>query len=240
MKREIRLHRDHGHLYDSIARAMQRRITEAVEAWGLCRLVLAGGRTPIPLFDLLVASHRESIPWERVHLFWGDERLVPYDDADSNYGAALRHLVRHVGVPASQVHPVPVDLSDADAAAGAYEQLLRSELGSRGRFDLTLLGLGVDGHTASIFPGSRALTERRRWVVPVSAPILPPRRITLTLRTLNRSRFVYFLATGADKADALKCAFGQVEPAGPCPAREVDPRNGSVIWWVDVDAAEGL
>ncbi len=240
MKREIRLHRDHAHLYASIAEAMLRRISNAVDARGVCRLVLAGGQTPIPLFDLLAASYRESIPWNHVHMYWGDERLVPYDHPYSNFGAAREHLVRRVPIPVTQVHPVPIDTADPVATASAYEATLRSHLGSRGRFDLTMLGLGADGHTASIFPGGPALTERRRWVLPVSAPIQPPLRVTLTLRVLNRSRHIYFIAVGPDKSDALKCAFGQSDPLQPCPAREVDPRNGDVVWWVDVDAAERL
>lgn len=240
MKREIRLHRNHAHLYESIADAMSHRIAEAVAARGLCRLVLAGGRTPLPLFDLLASSYRESIPWRHVHLFWGDERVVPYDHPDSNFGIALERLVRLIPVPETQIHPIPIDEEDPESAARSYENTLRSSLGPRGQFDLTLLGLGVDGHTASLFPGTQALTEMRRWVVPVTAPISPPLRLTLTLRILNRSRHVYFVAVGSDKADALKCAFGQSDPDQPCPARDVDPRHGDVVWWVDVDAADGL
>lgn len=240
MRREIRLHRDHEHLTESVAGALEHDIGACIAARGICHLVLAGGQTPLPLFDLLADAYREKISWDRVHLFWGDERYLPYESPHSNYGVARDRLIRHLPIPAENVHPMPTDADNAEEDAAAYERLLRPLLGPRPRFDLILLGLGVDGHTASLFPDSRALIERRRWIMAVDSPVLPPKRLTMTLRLINGARNVHFLVVGRDKAEALQCAFGQRRESQPCPAKAVEPSRGNVIWWVDATAAEGL
>ncbi len=240
LKREMRLHRDHSHLCESLARSLEQRVKEAVEARGRCAMALAGGQTPLPLFDVLAKSFSERIPWDCVHLFWGDERWVPADHPESNYGVAYTRLVKHLPIPEAQVHPIVVHPTDIEAAAETYDRLIQKTLGTPPRFDVVLLGMGSDGHTASIFAESEALTEQERCVLPVESPRPPLERITLTLKVINLARHVYFMVVGNDKSEALKCAFGQKNTIELCPARFVEPAAGNVIWWVDADAAEGL
>jgi len=236
----MRLHRDHAHLCESVADALKRRIGEAIDARGTCHMGFAGGQTPVPLFNLLAVKYAEKLPWDHIHIYWGDERFVPVEDPESNFGAANRHLVSRIPIPASNVHPITFDSGDLNQAASRYEDLLLEILGSPPRLDILMLGMGVDGHTASIFHDSEALTSKHRFVVPVVSPIHPVERVTLTLSAINQARHIYFLVVGSGKSEALKCAFGQLNSIDPCPAKFVEPVDGNVIWWVDAEAAEGL
>lgn len=181
----------------------------AVAQRGRAVLVLAGGSTPLPLYRRLAQA---DLPWERVHIAWGDERFVPADHPDSNAGAAQAALVDLVPVPESHVHPWPI-LSTPEASAAAYQGELERALGPDPVLDVTLLGLGADGHTASLFPRTGdalrsgfALATTARAGAPVRE------RLTLSARTLGRSRLVAFLVSGADKAPALCAAFGPDAP----------------------------
>jgi 6-phosphogluconolactonase len=204
-------------------------------------LALAGGTTPRALYRLLAAGHRDQIAWDQVHVFWSDERYVPADDPRSNYQMARGVWLDRVPIPAQNVHPMPTDFSDPDAAARAYETTLRAHFpGPWPRFDVILLGLGADGHTASLFPGSPALDERERWVVVVRAPIEPSLRLTLTLPVLNHAAAVWFLVSGADKTPALQQTLEGGSAVRSHPAVGVRPEGGAVIWWVDEAAARLL
>lgn len=237
---DVRVYPDPETLSRAAARDLAERITTIVAGEGRFTLALAGGNTPRPLYRLLAAEHRDQIPWARVHLFWGDERYVPQDDPRSNYRLAREALLDHVPIPAENVHPMSTDFPDPDAAARAYEDMLRSRFASPWpHFDTVLLGLGTDGHTASLFPGSPALEEQERWVVAVRAPVEPSLRLTLTLPVLNHAAQVSFLVAGEDKARALHRAFADAPHPRICPAAGVRPRSGDVIWWVD-DAAAAL
>jgi 6-phosphogluconolactonase len=177
------------------------------------------------------------MPWAGVHLFWGDERYVPHTDAKSNYRMAREALIDRVPIPADRVHPMPT-AADPDRDAESYARLVDDALApDGGRFDLILLGLGDDGHTASLFPGSPALEETRRSVVAAPAPVEPRQRLTLTFPVLNRARHVFFLVSGADKRPAMACVFGRSGGLAECPAVRVKPDEGELIWWVDVAAA---
>lgn len=172
-------------------------------------VALAGGSTPRLLYRCLAAPpHRDAFPWSRTHWFWGDERFVPHTNPDSNFRMVCETLFAHAPVPAANIHPVPTEGLDIVAAAAAYEQTLQSHYGShildptRPLFDVTLLGLGADGHTASLFSGSRASHEHAHWVTAVTDTAIGP-RITLTYPALACSRNVAILVTGADKRAIL-------------------------------------
>jgi 6-phosphogluconolactonase len=171
-------------------------------------LVLSGGGTPRRLYELLAGPpYRDVFPWHRTHLFWGDERFVPRDDASSNYRMVRDAILSQAPIRAANIHPVPTEGLTPEAAASDYERELKSFYGAerldpaRPLFDVNLLGLGPDGHTASLFPGTAVLEERERWVAPVVGP--KPARITLTYPALESSRHVAFLVAGKEKREIL-------------------------------------
>jgi 6-phosphogluconolactonase len=200
--------------------------------------VLSGGSTPRTLHGLLASDFRDQIPWADVHVFWGDERYVSPDDPDSNYRMARETLLDHVPCPAGNIHPMPTHFPSPDAAAREYEKTLRTYFGTEWpHFDLLLLGLGEEGHTASLFPGSPALEERTRWVVAVKAPADPSLRLTLTLPALTRAANIYVLVTGSKKASALHHVLTDGTDANIYPAAGVRLTPGTLIWWIDREAA---
>lgn len=236
---------------DALLRAAAERIVllaqAAIAARGRFSWALAGGSTPESLYALLASrEYAARIDWTRTHFFWGDERCVPPDHAQSNYGMARRSLLDVVQPPDAHVHRMQGELEPA-MAARAYEQELENHFeASVGagfpRFDLILLGMGADGHTASLFGGTAALGERRRWAVDNQVPKLGEVRLTLTLPLLNAAAHVLFLVAGADKAAPL----GAVLAAGGAPGAQADatlpaarvrPSAGELEWFVDAPAA---
>lgn len=238
MKPDLRVFIDEQELSLRAAEAAVRTINQSMQTNGSASIVLAGGSTPRTLYHLLSNQFRDRIPWAKVHVYWGDERYVPPDDPQSNYRMAKETLLDHVPRPAGNVHPMPTGLSLPDIAARDYEKTLRADFSDEWpRFDLILLGLGEEGHTASLFPGSPALEEKTRWVVAVEAPAKPPLRLTLTLPVLTRAANVYFLVTGSNKAQALHNVLtGPPDPKN-YPAAGIRLAQGTVIWWVDREAA---
>ena len=235
----------------SDARAMARAAAElfvkcarsAVETRGRFTVALSGGSTPRALFNLLAteADLRNATPWNQVHLFWGDERHVPPDSAESNFRMTRETLLDHVPIPPENVHPIVSAFGDAVELARAYELELERRFalsaGALPAFDLVLLGMGADGHTASLFPDSPALDERRRLVVANWIERFSAFRITLTVPVLNAARAVVFLAGGADKASTLhEVLHGPYAPRR-LPAQLIDPRTGTLVWLVDQAAA---
>jgi len=208
-----------------------------VRGAGRCSLVLSGGNTPRTLYGLLASEFRDQIPWADVHVFWGDERYVSPDDPDSNYRMAKETLLDHVPCPPGNIHPMPTHFRSADAAARDYEKTLRSCFGGEWpHFDLSLLGLGEEGHTASLFPGSPALGELTRWVVAVETVADPPLRLTLTLPALTRAANIYVLVAGSNKASALHHVLSGVPDPNAYPAAGVRTTEATLIWWVDREA----
>src|SRR5581483_1639405 len=238
MKSDVRVFADVNELSLRAAEAAVKTINQSVQTNGRFSVALAGGNTPRTLYRLLSSELRDQIPWTKVHVFWGDERYVPIGDPRSNYRMARENLLDRVPIPAANVHMMPTSLSDPEAAAREYEETLRSYFsGGWPRFDLVLLGLGAEGHTASLFPGSPALEETRRWVVTVKAPTEPPLRLTLTLPVLTQAANVYFLVTGSNKAQALHHVLNGAPDPNNYPASGVRLIPGTVIWWVDRGAA---
>jgi 6-phosphogluconolactonase len=228
------------------ARHLAERGWEAVRVRGTFSLVLAGGRTPRGLYRLLARRYRESFPWRATEVFFGDERCVPPRDPDSNYAMARDALLSHVPIPRHRVHRLEGELRPPSAAAARYARLIgplpSPEESAHARFDLVLLGVGTDGHTASLFPNARALAERRRSVVAVRRPGQPPYRprLTLTLPALGSSREVCFLVSGAEKAAAVASVLRSVRKGNPrFPASLVRGREATV-WFLDRSSARDL
>lgn len=216
-------------------------VADAVQRRGRCSLVLSGGRTPRTLYEMLASDFRTRIPWEHVHVFWGDERYVAADDPSSNYCMARGALLNHVACSPAHIHPMPTSPASPDSAARDYERTLREHFdGDSPHFDLLLLGMGEEGHTASLFPGSPALLERSRWVVATHVPAQPPLRLTLTLPALTAAAHTYVLVAGARKAETLRRVLtGEPDPI-TYPVAAVRTSHGSVTWWVDREAARQL
>lgn len=237
----IRFFDDLEDLSRGAARLFEERALKAVADRGLFRIVLSGGSTPRRTYEILASEpFRESVPWKDVHVFWGDERCVPPDHPESNARMARRALLDHVPVPPGNVHPVSGDAGPAEAAR-RYESELRGHFsGQRPCFDLIFLGMGGDGHTASLFPGAPALVERQRWVVGAQGPSGGPPRVTLTLPVLNEARFVCFLVAGGNKAKTLAEVIRGPGRSQPLPAQRVMPGAGELLWYVDREAASEI
>jgi 6-phosphogluconolactonase len=231
---------------EAVARAAAEELVgaaaRAVAARGRFTLALSGGSTPRRLYALLAdpgAPFRGRIPWDRTHVFFGDERSVPPDHPDSNYRMARGALLDHIA--AASVHRIR---GEEPGAADAYEAELRRFFripagGAPPRLDLVLLGLGPDGHTASLFPGTPAVDETSRWTASPFVPRLGTRRVTLTLPVLDRAREVLFLVSGGEKAPALARVLAAAPGAAALPAALVRPAGGAV-WIVDEAAANAL
>jgi 6-phosphogluconolactonase len=232
----IRLAADPEALARAAAGMIASRAREAVARRGRFSLALAGGSTPRGTYERLARSPlREQVPWERVQVFWGDERCVPGDDPRSNQRMARQALLDHVPLPSARIHPIACE-NDPAAAARHYEKELRGFFTPGPPvFDLVLLGLGEDGHTASLLPGDPALQERDRWVAAVRKPDESFARLTLTLPLLNRAAQVLFLVAGEKKAAILAKVFAG--PPGRLPAQLVAAGAGEVCWLVDKAAA---
>jgi glucokinase len=216
---------------------------QAVEDRGRFNAALSGGSTPRALFKLLATDPalRDAMPWNQVHLFWGDERHVPPDAAESNYRMTREALLDHVPIPHENVHPMVRVLAEADVVASDYErELVRFfslREGALPVFDLVLLGMGADAHTASLFPDSPALSERERLVVANWIEKFQAFRVTLSAAVLNAGRVVLFLVSGADKAQALSQVLHGPRDPLRFPAQLIDPREGRLLWLVDQAAA---
>ena len=234
---EIRIYPDTDHLARAAAEGFVALAAEAVAARGQFSVALAGGSTPRAAYALLAA---EEVDWSRVHVFWGDERCVPPDHPDSNYRLAREALLDHVSLPAGNVHRMRGEM-EPEAAAQAYAAELRAFFGTQWpSFDLVLLGMGNDGHIASLFPGSAALRETARPVVAVTVEYQdrPAHRVTLTLPAINAARQVLFLVTGAAKAETLWAVLEG--PAERFPAQLIRPTSEQLTWLVDTTAASRL
>ena len=210
----------------------------AVRARGRCDIALSGGSTPRHLFGLLAQAGRDALPWDHIELWWGDERAVPPDHADSNYRMLRESLLARIPIPASNVHRMEAEASDLDAAAARYAE----ELG-QAPLDLAILGMGADGHTASLFAGSPALAEQQRRCVAVAAPQTARpavRRITLTHPVFAAAREVIFLIAGEDKALTLKRVIEGPDCPDALPSQTIARRPTPVIIFCDRGAAAEL
>ncbi|HWH03811.1 MAG TPA: 6-phosphogluconolactonase [Gemmatimonadales bacterium] len=227
-------------LADAAAERVTQHLTAAIQARGQAVVVLAGGSTPRPTYERLAGEGFSSrIPWPCVHVVWGDERCVPPDDAESNYRMARTAWLDRVPIPPANVHRIHGE-DDPAVAASAYEAMLRDLVRAAGPPDLVVLGLGEDGHTASLFPGSGAVRERTRWVMPEYSRATGTWRVTLTPVVINTTAEVLFLVSGAHKAEILKRVLEGPRRPDDLPAQAIAPSGGRVDWLVDRAAAAGL
>jgi 6-phosphogluconolactonase len=239
-KPEVSIFNDADDLASHAADLFTQIVQDAIEARGRATVGLSGGSTPEAMYKLLAAPDRANkADWTKTLFFFGDERFVPYDDPSSNFGMARRTLLAGVEAPTENLFPMPTDLPSAAVAAERYEKTLRLVLGHDGILDLVLLGLGEDGHTASLFPGFPSLAVQDSWVVGTPPGTLPPPvdRITLTYPILNAARNVCFLAAGAKKAAVLREILEGDPPAEKRPAAGIHPENGTLRWLIDRTAA---
>jgi 6-phosphogluconolactonase len=231
-------------LFQAAADEVIHAATAAVAERGRFTIALSGGSTPKNLYTLIAANASANLPWAQMFFFWGDERHVPPDDPDSNYRMAKEAFLSKIPVPPGNVFRIPAENPDAAAAAEAYEQTLRKFFavgaGEFPRFDLILLGMGPDGHAASLFPETAALQEKSRLVVANWVEKLGTSRITFTLPLLNAARCVAFLVSGIDKAEALHEVLEGNAPGEKYPSKLVQPSAGKLIWFVDRAAASQL
>ncbi len=233
----VQIYADLGALSRAAAEIFVARARRAVADHGQFSVALSGGHTPGCTYELLSRPpYGDQVPWNRMHVFWGDERCVPPDDPRSNERMARLALLDHVPIPAEQIHPMRC-AGDAAKAAQWYEATLRAFFAGREpRFDLVLLGLGENGHTASLFPETSALDEQEHWAADVAVAGEEFHRITLTPPLINQAAAVMFLITGASKAGILQAVL-----QGPCtphrlPAQIIRPVAGETLWLVDRDA----
>jgi 6-phosphogluconolactonase len=229
-------------LYTAAAEQFVARASEALAARGRFVVALSGGNSPRPVYQLLASdAYAARVDWSRVHIFFGDERCVPPDDARSNYRMGRETLLDRVPLPASNIHRVRGE-ADPFTAALAYEQELRAVFRTTTvpALDLILLGMGDNGHTASLFPGTAALREQTRWVVAQYVEVVNMWRITFTPPLLNAARSVTFLVEGAAKAEMLwRVLSGPYQP-DVLPAQLIQPTHGQLQWLVDAAAAANL
>lgn len=205
-------------------------------------IALSGGSTPTLLFRHLAEQYRDRIDWSKVHFFWGDERCVPPDDAESNYGTARELLLQYIAIPAGNIHRIRGEAEPAEEAR-RYEAEIREFVPNAGNlpaFDLVLLGMGSDGHTASIFPDQMELLEADSLCSVARHPETGQQRITLTGPVINNARQVAFLVTGAGKAEKVEEVIKKKGAWKDYPAAHIDPERGDLYWFLDAEAARGV
>ena len=237
----IKVFTDLQALSHAAARLFVKEARRAIEAHGLFSVLLSGGETPRTTYEILALQPMyDMVPWEQVHFFWGDERHVPPDDPASNARMARQALLDHVPVPSAHIHPIPYRSSPRESAI-EYEDILRAFFNTGPpHFDLVFLGLGENGHTASLFPCTSALLERERWVTEVYVPEQRLFRITLTAPVINRAAVVAFIVAGGGKASILRETLEREYDPQRIPAQLIKPVNGTLLWLVEREAARLL
>lgn len=244
-QRTVRVFPDAEQLSHAAAQEFIRIAQQAIDTRGRFTVALAGGSTPRRAYQLLADPPlHEQVNWPRVEFFWGDERTVPPDHPDSNFRMANLALLHKLRIPAANFHRMQGERSDLDEAARDYEaeiaRVFAAGSAKPPRFDLVLLGMGPDGHTASLFPGTEALKEASRWVVANSVPQKNTRRLTMTRPLLNQAAKVLFLVAGADKAPLLAEVLEGPEDFVRLPSQSIQPVTGELTWFVDQAAAVRL
>jgi 6-phosphogluconolactonase len=237
--REVMVFPDLEELSAAAADAIATEAVASVGSRGRFTIALAGGNTPRRAYEILAERYADRVPWNGVEVFFGDERFVPLEHPQSNFAMAWRALLARVGIPETQIHAIRSLGEPPELVAESYDGLLHERFGATGTtFDLVLLGVGDDGHTASLFPGDEALDERVRWVRAVHAPpgIEPPQRITLTYPAINKARQALVLCSGAAKRGVVAHLLAGGAEALRYPAALVSPRE-RLRWFLDAAAA---
>ena len=237
MNRAIHVFDSKQQLVEACAEKILEIVTVATTERRRCSLALAGGSTPRDVYALLATEkYRRRVEWSKLFLFWGDERTVPPDHLDSNFRMASESLLSHIAIPPANIFRMKGEIVPSTAAI-EYEKQLEIFFGEKiPQFDLILLGLGDDGHTASLFPGTNALDETQRWVISVFVPKFNTHRITLTLPVTNNSRQVMFIVSGRSKSQIVPGVLKSKQPTKELPATLVQPQNGKLDWMLDAEA----
>ena len=238
MRRDLSVYPSKSELIQSTVKILIESILRVTRTGTPYHLALAGGRTPRDIYALLAEErNRKQIEWNGVHLFWGDERMVPPNASDSNFRMVRESLLDRIEIPAANIHRMRGEMPP-QTAASEYDELLRETFPSTPpMFDLVLLGLGEDGHTASLFPGTHVLAVTDQLAAAVYVPKLSAWRVTLTLPVLNNAREILFVVSGAGKAEIVKRIMAMNQPDPDLPATLVLPTRGRVKWLLDSDAA---
>lgn len=236
---DLEIFENNADLVEAVADRFLQIGNQAVQTNGKFSTALAGGSTPLAVYQLLAESQAAKLDWLKVHFFWGDERCVPPDHPESNFGMAYDALLKHIRIPETNIQRMEGEL-DPNLAADNYEKMLRSTFEDSPSLDLILLGMGIDGHTASLFPGTDAVNEKRRWVTAAFIPKLDTWRITLTPAILNQAKRIIFMVSGSSKASVLKkVLLGEYQPQ-KYPAQIIQPEIGKVTWMIDEAASKKL
>jgi 6-phosphogluconolactonase len=240
LSRNVRILPDAEAVAHIAARIFSSAAAVAISQRSRFSVVLSGGSTPQQLYRVLADAYREHIRWDLTHLFWSDERCVPADHEQSNFRQANDTLISRISIPAGNIHRVKGELAPEEAAI-TYEHDLRTHFGAEEipAFDLILLGLGSDGHAASLFPAAKTLSETKRLAVPAFSASSGNWRVTLTLPVLNSSPLVVFLITGKTKAEIVTEILAKGK-GDRYPAGAISPQHGRIVWLLDKDAAAGL
>jgi len=237
---ELRVYRDQEQLAHGVADFFATTARHAVSERGAFHVALSGGQTPRPAYELLGREPlRSRIPWDDTYIYFGDERCVPPTDERSNYAMVAKAFLDAIGLPPQNVHRIRGEV-EPGIAANEYASLLRTDLGGAPHFDLVMLGVGTDGHTASLFPGASPEMEDQSLVRAVDVPALGMWRITMTPRVFNMARAVVFAVAGAEKARILADVLEGPRDAAKWPAQAVQPVPGRLLWFVDEAAAANL
>ncbi len=242
---QVLIYENYNRLCDELVRKILGISKKAIRENGLFNMALAGGATPKGLYlRMSDSTYRNEFQWPQMHFFWGDERWVSPDHLRSNYRMAAEALLTKVDLPVENIHHIITKEGDPDASADRYERELMLHFGLREgefpKFDLMLLGLGQDGHIASLFPGDSALHELKHLVLPVIDQDLEEPRVTLTLPVINYANHIIFMASGIEKSHAVQMVLEPEEGSPVLPAQMIYPEHGTLAWYVDRSAASNL
>lgn len=240
MVSDIKIYETTDELYKGAAELIAGLISSFIRLNQKCSLVLSGGSTPGKLYRLLADHYKTEIDWRKVSLFWCDERFVPVEHPDNNYKLVRDTLIIHTNIQPESIFKINTDISPEESAL-EYEERMKIFFGNSDYpvFDIILLGLGKDGHTASIFPGTEAVDEDKRWVMGYNPAAVDTKRITITLPVINNAKNVIFIVSGEDKKEIIEKIFIKKEK-GNFPALKVKPQNGSLFYLIDKAAAGNL
>ena len=234
----VRVFTTYDLLSEATAAVIADAATQAIKDRGIFRVALSGGETPRGYLTALAKQpYKSQMDWKHWDIWWGDDRIVPHDDADSNVLLARTTLLNAVPIAPEHIHAPQTDLPSAECAS-AYEAEIIRELGPEPRCDLVLLGIGEDGHTASLFPNTPGVNEQEHFVIATESPKPPRDRVSFTFRTINAARLVVFVVTGESKSEPLRQVLAP--HAGPLPAARVAPADGRLLWIVDCSLGRGL
>jgi 6-phosphogluconolactonase len=225
-----------------VAQRFSEFLSDLVASRETVHIALSGGSTPMVVFEELAAHYREEISWSKVHLYWGDERCVPPEHAESNFRMAKEHLISRIDIPPQNIYRIRGE-EDPAVEARRYGELLKEMVPLKYRlphFDLVMLGLGEDGHTASVFPHEMGLWESRAYCEVATHPVSGQRRVTITGKIINNAAHIAFLVTGAGKAEKVSEILQEKGDFQSYPASRVTPRNGILHWFLDKEAARGV